>query len=202
MSKAQQSFMSRHSSGESPRHARFKIRDNGLGFSPITIALHWIVAALALSIIALKLAHSIDPAWGSIRYVNLFGTLLFPLSIYRFWARITSWHPLPVGTPNPVEVIVSRSVAVALALAMVLLPIAAWLAKSSAGQPIELPGEIFVPAILSVHPGAAHVFDVLFDIGASAFVCGLALHIFGALKNHFVLKNDSLKRMLGKHVEL
>ena len=33
-------------------------------------------------------------------------------------------------------------------------------------------------------------------------VLGLALHIFGACKNHFVLKNDALKRMLGKRVEL
>ncbi|CCD37850.1 cytochrome B561 [Candidatus Paraburkholderia kirkii UZHbot1] len=194
--------MPQNSPIESHGHPRFKIRDNGLGFSPITIALHWIVATLVLSIIVLKMLHSIDPAWGSPRYVNLFGTLSFPLSIYRFWARITSWHPLPVGMPNPVEVIVSRSVAVALALAMMLLPIAAWLAKSSAGQRIELPGEILVPSILSVHSGAAHVFNTLFDIGAGAFVCGLALHLFGALKNHFVLKNDSLKQMLGKHVEL
>ncbi|TFW34285.1 cytochrome B, partial [Pseudomonas fluorescens] len=46
------------------------------------------------------------------------------------------------------------------------------------------------------------VVDVLFNIGASAFLAGLALHVFGAVKNHFLLKNDTLKRMLGKHVEL
>jgi superoxide oxidase len=49
---------------------------------------------------------------------------------------------------------------------------------------------------------AAQVFEVLFRIGAAPFVLGLALHIFGACKNHFVLKNDALKRMLGKRVEL
>ncbi|WP_162067477.1 cytochrome b/b6 domain-containing protein [Burkholderia sp. THE68] len=183
-----------------PGHpARFKFRDNGLGFSPITIALHWIIALLVLSILALKL---VGPTGTSAPLINLCGTLLFPLSIYRFWARVTSWHPLPVGTPNPVEVIVSRSVAVALALAMVLLPIAAWLAKASAGTPIELPGGFVLPALMNPHAGAAHIFSVLFDIGAGAFLCGLALHMFGAIKNHFVLKNDSLKRMLGKHVEL
>ena len=46
------------------------------------------------------------------------------------------------------------------------------------------------------------VVDVLFKIGATAFLAGLALHMFGAFKNHFLLKNDALKRMLGKHVEL
>jgi cytochrome b561 len=181
---------------------RFKFRDNSLGFSPITIALHWMIALLVLSIIASKIVGLVEPASESARFVNLCGTLLFPLSVYRFWARITSWHPLPVGTPNPVEVIASRSVAVALALAMVLLPIAAWLGKSSAGVPIGLPGGFTVPPLMSPHAAAAHVFSVLFDIGAGAFLCGLALHMFGAFKNHFVLKNDSLKRMLGKHVEL
>ena len=202
MSRIQHHVMPGHPVNEYRKAARFKTRDNGLGFSPITIALHWMIALLVLAIIAMKLVALVEPSVSSMRAVNLCGAILFPLSIYRFWARITSWHPLPVGSPNPVEVIVSRSVAVALALAMVLLPIAAWLAKSSAGEAIELPGGFIVPALMSAHPEAAHVFNVLFDIGAGAFLCGLALHMFGAFKNHFVLKNDSLKRMLGKHVEL
>jgi cytochrome b561 len=48
----------------------------------------------------------------------------------------------------------------------------------------------------------AHVVDFLFKLGATPFLLGLALHIFGACKNHFLLKNDALKRMLGKQVEL
>jgi cytochrome b561 len=182
--------------------SRFQWRDNGLGFSPITIALHWIIAALVLAIIAIEIALRVAPNAELTRVLNLLGTMLFPISVYRFWARVTSWHPLPVGTPNPVEVIVSRTVAAALALAMVLLPIAAWLAKSAAGQLVELPGGWIVPSPLSPNPQAAQVFDVLFRIGATPFVLGLALHIFGACKNHFVLKNDALKRMLGKRVEL
>jgi superoxide oxidase len=180
----------------------FQLRDNGLGFSPITIALHWIVALIVIAIIAIELMvyFAPDREWQTV--LNLLGTVLFPVSVYRFWARITSYHPLPVGTPNPVEVIVSRSVATALALAMVLLPVAAWLAKSAAGQSIDLPGGFAIPALLSPDPHTARVFEMLFRIGATPFVLGLALHIFGACKNHFVLKNDALKRMLGKRVEL
>jgi superoxide oxidase len=202
MSRVQHHVVPGHPVNGYRKSTRFKTRDNGLGFSPITIALHWMIALLVLAIVVIKLAALAEPSVMAARIANLCGAILFPLSIYRFWARITSWHPLPVGSPNPVEVIVSRSVAVALALAMVLLPIAAWLAKSSAGVAVELPGGLIVPAPMSPHAGAAHVFNVLFDIGAGAFLCGLGLHMFGAFKNHFVLKNDSLKRMLGKHVEL
>ncbi|SIT37317.1 Cytochrome B561 [Paraburkholderia piptadeniae] len=202
MSKLQTSYVSESRSHGERMKARFQVRDNGLGFSPITIVLHWVVAALVLSIIAIQIALSVSPDSGLTKVLNLLGTILFPVSAYRFWARITSYHPLPVGTPNPVEVIVSRSVATALALAMVLLPIAAWLSKSAAGLPIELPGGWFIPALISPDHQAARIFDILFKIGATPFVIGLALHIFGACKNHLVLKNDALKRMLGKRVEL
>jgi superoxide oxidase len=183
-----------------------QLRDNGLRFSPITIALHWLVAVLMFSVVGLDIAISqtVGPALKLelSQVQNLFGTVLFLVSIYRFWARISSWHPLPVGSPNPVEVIVSRSVAAALALAMVLLPIAAWLSRSAGGEATGLPGGIVIPALIAPSVEAQRVFDILFNIGATAFGLGLALHIFGALKNHLVLKNDALRRMMGKHVEL
>lgn len=183
-----------------------QVRDNGLQFSRITIALHWIVVILLLGIIGTGVAiyHAGDEAqrMSLAQTQNLLGTVLFLVSVYRLGARLTSFHPLPVGTPNPIEVIVSRSVAVALALAMVLLPIAAWLARSAAGIVIALPGGFALPALVEPNAQVLHVVDFLFTVGATAFFLGLALHIFGALKNHLVLKNDALKRMLGKHVEL
>ena len=190
------------SSPDRNRKPATALRDNGLRFSPVTIALHWLVAALVLSIIAIELIGLVRPDADLARFANLLGALLFPVSVYRFWARVTSYHPLPLGTPNPVEVIVSRSVAVGLALAMGLLPIAAWLWKSAENIPLELPGGYVIPALIAPDRAAAGVLRVLFDVGSSAFLLGLALHLFGALKNHFVLKNDVLKRMLGKHVEL
>ena len=183
-----------------------QLRDNGLRFSPITVALHWVVAISLLAIFGLQLliGHASSEAQQLAlgRVQNLLGLILFLVSSYRFWARITSYHPLPVGTPNPIEVIISRSVAVSLALAMVLLPIAVWASRAAAGEVLQLPGGLWIPSLLPVNPTLKHVVDVLFAIGASAFLAGLALHVFGAAKNHFLLKNNTLKRMLGKHVEL
>lgn len=183
-----------------------QLRDNGLRFSPITVVLHWVVVVSLLSIFCLSLyMRGVSDAATRMQLVdsqNLWGLVLFIASIYRFWARITSYHPLPVGTPNPIEVMISRSVAVGLALAMVLLPIAVWVSRSAAGAVMGLPGGLVIPSLIPVNEELKHVVDVLFNFGASAFLLGLALHIFGAVKNHFLLKNNTLKRMLGKHVEL
>ncbi|WP_186089097.1 cytochrome b [Burkholderia gladioli] len=174
-----------------------QIRDNGLAFSLITLVLHWLVAALLLAIVLLGLARwqAIDASLqGELaRWQNLLGLLLFLVSIYRLRQRLGAWHPLPVGTPNPVELIASRGVAVALAL---------WLTRAAAGEASVLPGGWALPLPFAASAGVHAVLDWLLRIGATAFFAGLALHVFGALKNHFVLRNDALRRMLGKHVEL
>jgi cytochrome b561 len=181
-------------------------RDNGLGFSPTTIVLHWVAAVtvVALLLLQLVIANTSDdlPMEELKRLRNTLGLLLAVVSCYRLWARLSSFHPLPVGTPNPVELIVARSVAVSLTLACVLLPIAAWLSMCAGGQTVELIGDWRLPVLLAKDEGARKVFDTLFLVGVTLFLGGLALHVFGAFKSHFVLKNDSLRRMLGKHVEL
>ena len=85
---------------------------------------------------------------------------------------------------------------------MVLLPIAVWLSRAAAGVPIAFPGGYALPVLVSPNVQLKSIVDILFNIGGTAFLAGLALHLFGALKNHFVLENDAVKRMLGKHVEL
>ncbi|MBP0632172.1 MULTISPECIES: cytochrome b/b6 domain-containing protein [unclassified Cupriavidus] len=183
-----------------------QMRDTGLGFSPITIGLHWLIAAAVAVMVWLGLSAGQTDAGAAkaelVAMHSTLGTALFAVAAYRLWARLTSYHPLPVGTPNPIEVMISRSVAVALALAPVLLPLDGWLAMSAAGDVVRLPGGIALPAIVAPNPEVEYFARLLHKIGAYAFLAGLALHIFGAMKNHFVLKNDTLKRMLGKRVEL
>ncbi|WP_449221206.1 cytochrome b [Tistrella mobilis] len=181
-------------------------RDNGLGFSPVTIVLHWMVAALLVAMLGLEIAMAAAPDrvadTGLAEVQNLLGLVLFLVSIYRFYARITSFHPLPVGRPNPVEVIVGRSVAAALALAMVLLPAAVWLSRAAGGAAVVLPGGHALPRLIDPAPGLKALVDTLFVIGGTAFLAGLALHLFGAWKHHVVLKTPAVQRMLGRHVEL
>ncbi|WP_372052928.1 cytochrome b/b6 domain-containing protein (plasmid) [Tistrella mobilis] len=181
-------------------------RDNGLGFSPVTIVLHWMVAALLVAMLGLEIAMAAAPGaaahTGLAEVQNLLGLVLFLVSIYRFYARITSFHPLPVGRPNPVEVIIGRSVAAALALAMVLLPAAVWLSRAAGGEAVSLPGGHALPRLIDPAPGLKALVDTLFAIGGAAFLAGLALHLFGAWKHHVVLKTPAVQRMLGRHVEL
>lgn len=182
-------------------------RDNGMGFAPLTLVLHWVHALLLACLLLLWLALVLgavpqSQAGAALSARNLLGCAVCALSVWRLWARLTSVHPLPVGTPNPVEIIVSRTNAAALLLAGVLLPVAAWLSQAAAGRVVPLPWGLDLPALPGPSPVLHRVVDVLFAVGATAAAAGLALHLFGALKNHFVLRNDALWRMLGRKVEL
>lgn len=181
-----------------------QIRDTGLKFSPITIVLHWVSLLGLIALLVLELAINDVPETSMklVEFQNFIGLLVFLVATYRLRARIKNYHPLPVGTPNPIEVIISRSVAFALVLATVLLPIAIWGSRAADGVPVFLPGGLALPMVFSPNPTLKLVVDILFNIGSTAFLAGLALHMFGACKNHFILKNDALKRMLGKQVEL
>ena len=183
-----------------------QLRDTGLGFGIVTIVLHWIGAMLIVAVLSLGLtAGRMDGGADKLRLLALHGSMgliIFVLSAYRLGARARFHHPLPVGTASPIEMILGRSVALGLLVATLLLPVAGWIAMSAAGAGVTFFDVVALPAALGRDRDVETVAKLLHRLGAYAFMTGLALHIFGALKHHFVLRDDTLKRMLGKQVEL
>lgn len=183
-----------------------QLHDTGLRFSPLTLLLHWTVAAAVLALLGLGFAAArLEEGPAKLALLGLHGSVglcVFALSLYRLWARWSFHHPLPVGAVSPIELIVSRSLAVALIVATVLLPLLGWIALSAAGTQLWLFGGIALAPLVDPAPAWARGAGWLHSLGAYAFAAALALHAFGALRHHVVNKDDTLRRMLGKQVEL
>lgn len=183
-----------------------QLHDTGLRFSPLTLFLHWTVAAAVLALLGLGFAAArLEQGPGKLALLGWHGSVglcVFVLSLYRLWARLRFHHPLPVGAVSPIELIVSRSLAVALIVATVVLPLLGCLALSAAGTKLWLFGWIALAPLVDPAPGWARVAGLLHSLGAYAFTAGLALHVYGAIQHHVVKKDDTLRRMLGKQVEL
>lgn len=183
-----------------------QLHDTGLRFSPLTLVLHWTVAAAVLALLGLGFAAArLGEGPAKLTLLGLHGSIglcVFVLSLYRLWARLTFYHPLPVGAVSPIELIVGRSLAVALVIGTVVLPLLGWIALSAAGTRLRWFGLITVAPLIDPAPGWAGVAGLLHSLGAYAFAAALALHVFGALRHHVVNKDDTLRRMLGKQVEL
>ena len=54
----------------------------------------------------------------------------------------------------------------------------------------------YIPMNADVSKGAAQVYEILGDV----FIAVIGLHVVGALKHHFVDRDGTRKRMLGKAV--
>lgn len=183
-----------------------KLHDNGLGFSPITLVLHWIIAIavlvmISIGLVAARLNDSPDKQTILQLYSGI-GMCVFVISVYRLWARLSFYHPLPIGIINPIVLIVSRSVAIALVLGTVILPLLGWLSVAATGTTLKPFGLLALPVMKEPSPALAAAAHFLHRVGAYAFGLGLALHIFGAVRHHFVDKDDTVRRMFGKSVEL
>ncbi len=179
-----------------------QVRDTGLGFGVVTIILHWIGAALVIGYVTLDLLVSVTSDAGLSRIHISLGLVVFLLFTFRLFWRLNHYHPLPIGAVSPIEVIFSRGVALGLLLAGVLLPPIEWIMVWSAGGVVTFFDLFALPPLVGQDPAIARIANVLHWLGTYAFALGITLHVLAALKHHFVLKNDTLKRMLGKHVEL
>jgi cytochrome b561 len=171
----------------------------------VTRALHWSIALTVFGMLAAGLyAGSVDqstPA-GELRYYSVidvhksFGLTILMLMAFRLLWRLAERTPTLPLTTQTWERLLARTSQVFLYICIFLLPVTGWLWASAYGEPVrffglKLPGLIHlngVPATLAHHIHIITAFILMAIVG---------LHVMGALKNHFVDRNNVLRKMLG-----
>jgi cytochrome b561 len=156
------------------------------GYSAAQIALHWIIAAMVL--FQVVMGENIGPAWKAFREgttpaeADLFaanvhvaiGMGVFALAVIRLFLRVTHGAPpLPAGQSR-LQTAIAHAVHGVLYLVILAMPVsggAAWFGG------VELAGTIH-------------------HLAKPVIVIAVALHVAGALVQHFVKKTDVLTRML------
>lgn len=156
------------------------------GYSSLQIGLHWTVVVL----VAFQyVAHSgMEAAWGALRrnevppadtvaltYLHIAaGTLVLLLALTRIGLRFTRGAPPPPADEPRLLQLLSEVVHVAIYGLLLLLPLSGLVAWF-----LEIP--------------AAGVIHVLLQY---ALLVAIALHVAGALFQHFIRRTDVLMRML------
>lgn len=162
--------------------------------------LHWSVATLILALMALGWLARLAPL--SPGKITLFywhkslGMLVLALVLIRLgWRARNPAPPLPENLPRW-EPVMARATHVFLYVLILLMPVSGWLVNSASGIPFKIFWILPLPAISPVSAHLEHLFErahlVLFWT-LSAVLLG---HIGAALRHHFLLHNDILKRML------
>jgi cytochrome b561 len=168
------------------------------GYSKVAIFLHWTIALLIVSnVIGALVADSVSrPVAGTIMSLHKsIGLTVLVLSLVRLaWRLMRGFPPFPATAPAWDRVL-ARATHVAFYILMIGVPLAGWMMVSAGDRPLEWFGLFDWPKL----PVSSATGDVAHDahiLLAFTTVGILVLHVAGALKHHFLDRDDVLARML------
>src|SRR5690606_16645738 len=125
------------------------------------------------------------------------GLALFVVLVLRLLWRV--FNPRPQHLPNHRrwEIGAAAVVHALLYLMLLVIVISGYLISTATGQGISFFGWFEVPALLTGLPQQADRAGLVHYWVAIAVLGLAALHALGALKHHFIDRDDTLRRMLG-----
>lgn len=169
-------------------------------YSQLSLILHWLIAVLVIGQIALIMAHDATEGDLSRSLVMLHksvGLSILVLTLVRLGWRIANPAiPLPPELPHW-QRLMARATHVLFYVVLIGMPLGGWAASSAAGRDIDFFG-LFNWPLLPISGGrevAGQLMDA-HEMAAKLLYVLLALHILGALKHHFVDRDNVLHRML------
>lgn len=125
------------------------------------------------------------------------GVLLVLLMVARFAWNHLHTRPAELGQQALMNR-VARLGHLAFYLIVVLLFISGYLISTAKGKPIDVFGWFEVPALLPAHSGRGDLAGEIHEWIALGFMLLAIGHAAAALYHHFLLKDATLKRMLGR----
>ena len=169
-------------------------------YSTVSLVLHWLIAALVVAQIALISAHEATEGPISREFVNIHksvGLSILVLTLARLGWRIANPAiPIPDSTPRW-QKLVARGTHVLFYAFLIAMPLAGWAASSAGGREILWFGLFEWPA-LPIGGGretAGQLMD-MHELAAKALYVLIFLHVVGALKHHFIDRDNVLHRMI------
>ena len=175
------------------------IRNSLRRWGSIAQLLHWVIVALI--IVQVTLALIADNVTGykkiaPLAYHKSVGITILGLATLRLIWRWTNPTPaLPDGL-KPYERALAHFTHAALYLLLFAQPLSGWMMSSARGFPVSWFKLIQLPDLV---PRSKPLYEALLqthDLLALALGAVVLLHVAAALKHHYVLKDDVLRRML------
>ncbi len=177
------------------------IRNTHTDYGSATRFLHTLIAALVLIMLALGvvMGYLPKPLKGDVVGIHkLIGLCTLSVALLFVLWTLSSKKP---GYPDGMktwEKHLARTVQTAMYLLIILMPLSGWTMATAANKPPHIFGlyAFPMPFIPLSKPLAGFAKDSHTIMAWILFAC-IVLHTCGALKHHFIDKNNILKRMLG-----
>jgi cytochrome b561 len=169
-------------------------------YGPLAKAVHWLVAALVVAMFVLAWTFLYTPKGQTHdRLVALHqsvGAIVLVLMLGRIVGRIFSRFPAFPSSVTWVERGLARAVQILLYAALVIVPVTGWIFTNADGDEASFFGLFALPRLVEKDFAVRDSVWFFHKNGQYAILVLLALHVAGALRHHFLKKDDVLRRML------
>jgi len=161
--------------------------------------LHWLIVALVVAqlLVGMTLGDTSadDPLWQSLFPVHAtIGLSILIVMLVRLGWRALNPVPVLPDSLKPWQKTLAHANHWLLYILLIGLPIGGYLMVSAYGQPVPFFGAE-LPPIIPKNQGLADTIKTLHSLGAAIIVVLVALHIAGALRHGYMLKDGVLRRM-------
>lgn len=176
------------------------IRNTPHRWGAVAQFLHWLIVVLIIVQFTLALYADSLPVGsrkvGVLANHKSFGITILALAIIRLtWRWLNPTPPLP-PTLKPYERVLARVTHALLYVLLFVQPLTGWLMSSARGFPVSWFRFFQLPDLVPKNQALYHALVATHSTLAVVLVGVVTLHVAAALKHHFVLKDDTLRRML------
>ena len=168
-------------------------------YTPVAKGLHWLMAVMIVGLLALGIyMHELPLSPQKLELYSWHkwaGVTVFLLVWLRLAWRVT--HPAPALPPSMSSLMQLAAHAGHMALygLMIVIPLTGWLMSSAKGVQTVWFGVLPIPDLLGRDKELGNLLKDVHEALNWLLMLTLAGHLSAALWHHFVLKDDTLRRM-------
>jgi cytochrome b561 len=168
-------------------------------YSTPSIAMHWAMVLLFVAVYALINVAEVFEKGSAGRQMArdwhfTFGLLIFALVWVRIVLRVLGTTPPIQPAPSALMEKLAKLGHLALYVLMVVLPVVGWLVLSARGKPIPFFG-LELPALIAPDKALGRQLKEIHELGGNVGYFLIGGHAVAALVHHYVLKDNTLRRM-------
>jgi cytochrome b561/polyisoprenoid-binding protein YceI len=168
-------------------------------FSPVSKIFHWGMAVCIFGLLAMGfLMADMEPSPLKFKiywWHKSFGILILFLAGARIAWRILMPRPAPTPTLKPWEEKLAKIVHFALYALFIAIPVSGLVMSAAGDFPAEFFGLFAMPKIAPKDSGIFDSAREMHETFAWAIIGLICLHLAGALKHHFIDRDETLRRM-------
>jgi cytochrome b561 len=176
-------------------------KDVSARYGSISIGLHWAMLLLLAATYALIELREFYPKGSDMR--DGMKSLHFMLGLAVFllvWVRLATrlfGAAAPGIEPEPAtwQMLLAKLVHMALYVLMIGMPLLGWLILSAAGKPVPFFG-LVLPPLVAPDKEFAHLLKEIHETGGTIGYVLIGVHAAGALVHHYLLRDNTLRRIL------